>query len=183
MNPHKFETYISVDVETAGPNPSQYAMLSIGACTLFEPAGSFYLELQPDKEKVVPEAMKVSGLKMENLKEKGEDPKTGMQKFAEWIAKHTPPSHEVLFLAFNAPFDWMFVNDYFHRYLGHNPFGHTAIDMKAYYMGLKGIPWGEATMKAISHKYFGDFSFTHHALQDALHQAELFKMMLKEKHS
>ena len=26
------ETYISVDIETAGPNPAEYSMLSIGAC-------------------------------------------------------------------------------------------------------------------------------------------------------
>ena len=183
MKLHNFETYISVDVETAGPNPGEYAMLSIGACTLFEPAGSFYIELTPDKEKVLPEALKVSGLKMDKLKESGELPKIGMQKFADWIAKHTPPAYEALFLAFNAPFDWMFVNDYFHRYLGHNPFGHSAIDMRAYYMGFKGISWGEASMKAISHYYFGELTLTHHALQDALHQGELFKMMLKERQS
>ena len=28
------ETYISVDIETAGPNPSQYSLLSIGACSV-----------------------------------------------------------------------------------------------------------------------------------------------------
>ncbi len=32
---HNNETYISVDIETAGPNPGGYAMLSIGACTVY----------------------------------------------------------------------------------------------------------------------------------------------------
>ena len=40
-----------------------------------------------------------------------------------------------VFVGFNAPFDWSFVNYYFHRFLGHNPFGFTAVDIKAYYMG------------------------------------------------
>ena len=33
--------------ETAGPNPADYALLSIGACTLLEPRATFYAELQP----------------------------------------------------------------------------------------------------------------------------------------
>jgi hypothetical protein len=32
---------------------------------------------------------------------------------------------------FNAPFDWSFVNYYFHRFTGANPFGFTALDIKA----------------------------------------------------
>ena len=174
------ETYISVDIETAGPNPSQYAMLSIGACEVFEPANKFYVELQPDKEDFVPEALFVSGLKMDKLKERGEPPKAAMQKFADWVADVTPPGHKPVFVAFNAPFDWTFVNDYFHRYLGHNPFGHSALDMKAFYMGLKGISWDETSMKAIMQYYFGERSLTHHALRDALDQAELFQKMLEE---
>ena len=39
------EAYISVDVETAGPNPGQYSLLSIGACLVFVPAKTFYVEL------------------------------------------------------------------------------------------------------------------------------------------
>ena len=144
------ETYISVDIESAGPNPGQYAMLSIGACTVYEPAGSFYIELQPDKDDFVPEALFVSGLKMEKLKERGQPPKAAMQGFADWVAEITPPEHRPIFVAFNAPFDWMFVNDYFYRFLGHNPFGYAALDLKAFYMGLAGVDWSETTMRYVS---------------------------------
>ena len=41
------ELLISVDVETAGPNPSQYSLLSIGACLVDEPDQKFYIELTP----------------------------------------------------------------------------------------------------------------------------------------
>ena len=44
-----------------------------------------------------------------------------MQGFADWVAEITPPDHRPVFTAFNAPFDWMVVNEYFHRYLGYNP--------------------------------------------------------------
>ena len=64
------EVYICVDVETAGPVPSQYALLSIGACLVEEPERSFYIELQPDREEFLPEAMAISGLSPEDLKKK-----------------------------------------------------------------------------------------------------------------
>lgn len=36
------ELYISVDVETSGPVPGIYSLLSIGACLVSEPAQSIY---------------------------------------------------------------------------------------------------------------------------------------------
>ena len=63
------DTYISIDVETAGPIPSQYSMLSIGACTLENPRRKFYIELKPDKDGVLSEAIAISNLSMEKLAE------------------------------------------------------------------------------------------------------------------
>lgn len=37
------ESYLSIDIETSGPNPGNYAMLSIGACTITEPRETFYI--------------------------------------------------------------------------------------------------------------------------------------------
>ena len=53
------EAYISVDVETAGPSPSQYSLLSIGACLVSRPEKSFYIELQPVNDKMLPEALAI----------------------------------------------------------------------------------------------------------------------------
>lgn len=58
------EIYVSVDVETSGPIPGEYSLLSIGACLVAQPATSIYLELQPDSPKYDPEALAVSGLKV-----------------------------------------------------------------------------------------------------------------------
>jgi len=174
------ETYISVDVETAGPNPAGYSLLSIGACTVFDPLETFYLELQPVHEDFSPEALQISGLNMDELREHGTPPRQGMQQLADWVKKVMPGSSKPVFVAFNAPFDWMFVNDYFHRYLGHNPFGHSAIDMKAFYMGLRGVSWGETGMDSISEYLTGKRTLSHHALQDARDQAELFRKMLEK---
>jgi ribonuclease T len=174
------ETYISVDVETAGPNPANYSLLSIGACTVFEPLETFYVELQPDHEAFSPEALQISGLSMDELREHGTRPEEAIRQFADWVEKITPQESRPVFVAFNAPFDWAFVNDYFHRYLGRNPFGHSALDMKAFYMGMRGVVWGETGMDAVSEYLLGRRILSHHALQDARDQAELFRKMLEE---
>ena len=142
-SPHSalsLEPYVSVDVETAGPNPSQYSLLSIGACLVSRPAVTFYVELQPLTPDTVPSALAVHGLSLERLSREGLGPREAMQRLADWLAASLAGVQPV-FVGFNAPFDWMFVNDYFHRFLGHNPFGHSALDIKAFYMGLHAVPW------------------------------------------
>jgi DNA polymerase III epsilon subunit-like protein len=173
------ETYICVDVETAGPIPGQYAMLSIGACLVEDPSVCFYAELQPDQPNFAPEAMAISGLSMEWLQEHGITPKDAMQSLAAWVKSVVPKDQRVVFVALNAPFDWMFVNDYFHRYLGHNPFGHSALDIKAYYMGLTGVAWSETSMKHISAYLLQEKQLIHNALRDAQDQADIFREILK----
>ncbi len=78
----------------------------------------------------------------------------------------------------------MFINYYFIHYLGHNPFGHAALDIKALYMGQAGVPWSQTSWRYISPQLLPrDTHLTHHALQDALDQAELFKKMLAGMHT
>ena len=175
-----FEAYISVDVETAGPNPSQYALLSIGACMVCDPERTFYVELQPDKDDFLPSALTISGLSLEELAKHGLPAAEAMARFEIWAREQVPEMQRPIFVAFNAPFDWMFVNDYFHRYIGHNPFGHTAIDLKAFYMGVVGVPWEETTMHHVAARYLDGRELTHHALRDALDQAEILRRMLAE---
>jgi len=175
----ELEACVSVDIETAGPHPAHYALLSIGACLVADPARTFYVELQPLSRAALPEALAVSGLSLEALAARGLPPAEAMTCFERWLAEELP-GQRPLFVAFNAPFDWMFVCDYFHRFLGRNPFGHTALDLKAFYMGLTGVPWAETTMRHVAARYLDGRALTHHALQDALGQAELFRRMLEE---
>ena len=174
------EVYISVDVETAGPIPADYALLSIGACLVADSDQSFYVELQPDREQFSGEAMKVHGLDVESLKVEGKPALKAMQEFETWIKSVTGKDQRAVFVALNAPFDWMFVNDYFHRYLGHNPFGHSALDIKAFYMGKTGVDWEQTSMKHMSSHYLEERHLTHNALADAQDQAEIFKLILQQ---
>ncbi len=174
------EEYISIDVETSGPNPSNYALLSIGACTISEPRKTFYIELKPDKDGSTQEALSISKLSLEDLHKNGTPAKDALQKFSQWLESLVPKNSQPVFTAFNAPFDWMFVNDYFHRYLGHNPFGHKALDIKALYMGLRKTKWTETSYNRVNTKTGLEVTLTHHALEDAIQQAKIFEILLGE---
>jgi ribonuclease T len=170
------ERLISVDVETAGPTPGDYAMISIGACLIDDPDRGFYVELKPDRDAVIESALKVSGLDMAELRAHGTEPQQAMEEFAQWIRDVVPPqTHRAVFVGFNAVFDWMFINEYFVRYGIENPFGHGGIDIKSYYVGMMGSTWEQTSMKHLSPKYLAGRPLSHNALGDARDQAELFR--------
>ncbi len=175
------ETLISVDIETAGPIPRQYSMLSIGACFVDEPTRTFYVELKPEVPDVIDAALAISGLSMADLETDGTDPTAGMRDFADWLTNEVPANSLPVFVGFNAVFDWMFVDDYFHRLLGHNPFGHTAIDIKSYALGILGGTWTQTSMRYLSPRFLGGRKLAHNALGDAQDQAELFRAIRSER--
>jgi DNA polymerase III epsilon subunit-like protein len=174
------QNFISVDIETAGPNPSDYPILSIGACLISNPDETFYIELIPTTSNVVPSALAVSGLSIETLQENGVPPKEAMQSFANWAETAVGNNGKPVFVAFNAVFDWMFVHDYFHRFIGYNPFGHSALDIKAFYMGFARVDWQDTKQILITKKLNIENQLSHHALQDAIDQAVIFTRLLDE---
>ncbi len=171
------EAYISVDVETAGPIPGEYSMLSLGACLVGHPDVAFYAELRPINSRSVAEALKVSGLSMERLAESGCDPAGVMADLRTWITR-VADNRRPVFVGFNASFDWSFVNWYCHKFLGDNPFGIGALDIKAYYMGLSGSAWAETTSGRLPPEFRAELLHTHNALDDARAQAEIFRKLL-----
>src|SRR5271163_985089 len=116
------ELYISVDLETAGPIPGEFSMLSLGACVVGKDDLRFYSELQPINENAIPKALEISGFTLEKLSTSGEAPGPAMAKFRDWMKQVSGRSQPV-FVGFNAPFDWSFVNWYFVKFLQKNPFG------------------------------------------------------------
>lgn len=175
------ECFISVDIETAGPVPSRYAILSIGACLVADPEQSFYVELQPEHTRTEPEALAVTGLSIDDLSRRGETPQRAMEMFEDWVVTECPAGHRPVFTAFNAAFDWMFLADYFERFLGRNPFGHSALDIKAFAMGAGNTSWAATSMDVLSARHLGGRALTHNALADAQDQAELFRHLLDER--
>jgi len=173
----KREIYISVDVETAGPIPGEFSLLSIGACDVDDDSKSFSVELKPINRNADPKALEVAGLSLEALAKRGEEPAAAMSAFGAWAKDLAGADDVLVFVGFNAPFDWSFVNYYFHRFVGANPFGFTALDIKAFYMGVTGGAWSDTRSSQIAQHLSPIRRPDHDALHDAKYQAELFRLV------
>lgn len=171
------ECFVSVDVETAGPIPGFHSLLSLGACIVGQTAKQFYAELKPQTPHFVPEAVAVSGLDLAKLELSGEDPTAVMARLRDW-AQAAAGSSPLVFVGFNAGFDWAFVNWHFHTHLGANPFGFAPLDIKSYYMGFAGCSWRETKSSKLPSQFQVAPEVKHNALSDAVAQAESFARML-----
>lgn len=184
MNKHRPEMYFSIDIEADGPIPGPYSMLSIGVAVAgrreadFTPTDpdtqTFYRELAPISDEYVPQALAVSGLNRDTLRDQGADPATAMRELAGWIAEVCDGGRPVA-VAYPACFDWMFMYWYLIRFTGSCPFGHSGvIDMKTMYAVKAGVPLGKAVKRQMPRGLLSRRPHTHHALDDAKEQAELF---------
>ena len=174
------EIFVSVDVETSGPIPGEYSLLSIGACSASDADNGFSCEVKPINNNFDPKALEVTGLSMADLKKRGLEPKEAMRAFSDWLSALAGPHDTIVFVGFNAPFDWSFVNYYFHRFMGTNPFGFTALDVKALYMGATGCSWRDTRSSKIAEHLKPALSGTHDALRDARYQAEIFRLIWRD---
>lgn len=168
------DCFISVDIETSGPIPGVCSLLSIGACIIERPTERFYIEVRPLNLHYDPEALAVTGFNLQTQIERGIEPKEAMKQFSHWVTSVTDATNKPIFVGFNAAFDWSFINYYFHVYLGDNPFGFAALDIKALYMGATGCRWQETKSSRIDTHFNIKNHGCHNALDDALYQAEMF---------
>jgi len=176
----KKEYYFSVDIESAGPIPGKFSMLSIGACVVGDNAKSFYAELKPISKDFVADALKVSGFDLAELEREGRDPGEAMKDFRRWI-EQTAGDYKAVFVGFNGCYDWQFVNWYLETFAGGNPFGFGGIDIKSYYMGLSALPWSKTTSSQLPAQFQPNTAQTHNALDDARAQASIFEKLLHAK--
>lgn len=170
---------MSVDVETAGPIPGEFSLLSIGACLVSDPGTTFSCLLKPINENADPDAMKVAGFSLDELRQAGLEPGEAMVRFNDWLETAVGKDGKLVFVGFNAPFDWSFINYYFHLFIGRNPFGFTALDIKALYMGATGCMWSDTRSSKVAEHLKPHLHGDHDALHDALYQAELFRLVRK----
>jgi DNA polymerase III epsilon subunit-like protein len=176
------ETWISVDVETSGPTPHTGSLLSVGACLVDDPERGIELLLRP--EPALPwdrSAEAIHRLDRATLERDGLEPGEAMVLLDRWIAEVVPEGSRPVFVALNAPFDWMFVADACWRHLGRNPFGHSALDIKALYLGRHAAEvrrWSETARVRILERYPVTLPHTHTALADAREQAAIFRRIL-----
>lgn len=187
----KPEIYVSVDVETNGPIPGKYSMLSLGAAA-FKPGSTTpidtfevnLLELDGAEEdldtmqwwKGQPEAW-------EHCMKNRQTPGQGMAYFNRWVGGLSGKPVLVTYPSW----DYMWVHWYFtyFRFAG-SPFGLGGLDIKSYAMALLGKDAFRGTSKRnIPQGYFLTHAgkmppHTHKALDDAIGQGVLFMNLLRK---
>lgn len=173
------EIFISVDIEASGPVPGMYSMLALGACIVTAQEEQYYVELKPITGASVAAAMKVVGKSLEDFYRVGQNPSEAMTAFRAWVRRKSHKAKPV-FVGFNTPFDWAFVNWYFETFKIENPFGISGIDIKSFFMGMSGCSWENTRSSRLPAKYRGNKAHTHNALSDAIEQAEMFSLMVRD---
>ena len=177
MSKSKDEVYISVDIEASGPIPGEYSMLSIGACEVGNTEKNFYIEIKPISEQFLKEALDVCGFSLEEMKKTGTEPHDAMRRFSEWI-KWIAEGRKPVFVAYGLGFDWSFVNYYFIRFTGENPFSISGIDIKSVWLGRTKCSWQKTSKTDVKRALDVHLDHTHNALDDAKEQAAIFEKML-----
>ena len=164
-------SYVMVDVESDGPAPGLYSMVSFGAVVVTASLDrTFYGRLRPVSERWIPEALAVSGHSRDETLA-FDDPAEVMARFAAWVAAEC--GRRPIFISDNNGFDWGFINYYFHRFGGGNPFGHSSQNLGSLYKGL-------ANDTFVNFKHLRKTAHTHHPVDDARGNAEALLRMKTE---
>jgi len=161
-----------VDVESDGPAPGLYSMISFGAVLVTEDlATTFHGKVAPlPGASRLEEAAMISGTTKE-LHSTYDNPAVVMANFKNWITKVNKNGSPV-FVSDNPAFDWQFINWYFHKFLGSNPFGFSARRIGDFYSGLR------KDYKA-SWKHMRKTGHDHNPVNDAKGNAEALIQMAK----
>lgn len=160
-----------VDIESDGPIPGDYSMISFGAVVVDSTlAKRFGGRLRPISEDWIPDALAVSGhSRAETLG--FEDPKVVMTRFSQWLEENC--RDRPMFISDNNGFDWQFINWYFHHFTGQNPFGFSSTNLGSFYKGLI-----RDTSK--NFKHLRKTKHTHDPVDDALGNAEAFLTIIEQ---
>ncbi|WP_189299163.1 3'-5' exonuclease [Streptomyces cinerochromogenes] len=182
--------YISVDIEADGPIPGPYSMLSLGAAVAGVQDGAgftaadpeertFYRELRPISQEFVAEALAVSGLDRDRLIAEGAEPDVALAEFAAWVREVSAGAQPVM-CGYPASYDWTFLYWYLIRFTGSSPFGHSGcLDMKTLYATKARLPLRAVAKGTMPRELLSRRRHTHHALDDAIEQAELFARLMR----
>jgi hypothetical protein len=180
------DVYFSADVETDGPIPGLYSMLSFALVVAGRFDGqrftaperydvSFFRELRPISSEFEPEALAINRLDRDRLRREGSDPTEVMTAAAEWVRQQAGQATPVL-VAYPVSFDWTWLYWYFTRFSRTgSPFNHSrCFDLKTAFAVKGRRPIGLAGRDELPPELRAHQLHTHQALDDAIEQAEIF---------
>jgi DNA polymerase III epsilon subunit-like protein len=184
------DIYFSADVESDGPIPGRFSMLSFALVAVATFDGEHfarldpheaarYWELRPISDSFDPEALSINGLDRERLRREGIAPAEAMREADTWV-RRVADGRRAVFVAYPAAFDWSFMHWYFSYFVGSSPFGHgTCIDIRSLYIGAAGSTYAESSKSHLPPELLPLATHTHHALDDAVEQGELFSNLFE----
>lgn len=179
--------YVIVDIEADGPVPPLNSMLSVGmvgmvlddSAQTFTEVFEYSANLKELDEASPDEGTQAWWSKPEQAKAwkaTRMDPRDPEGVFRELNGKieSLKETHRLIFLSWPSNYDWQWINYYFHRFVGRNPFGHSARCIASYLWGMSG-----QLNKDIDDVYMEKFMnpqypHTHVALEDARSEAHGF---------
>lgn len=160
-------SYFVVDVEADAQSPSVGSMVCFGVVKVSDLTKTFYGQTRPILEMWEPEALAISGFSREEH-EQFDFPYQVMADFYDWLKKES--DGQPTFITDNPAFDWQWINYYFHKYLGRNPFGFSARRIGDLYCGMN--------MKANARwKHLRKTAHDHNPVNDAMGNAEALLTM------
>lgn len=164
-------SYISCDIEADGPIISIHSMVSFGA-VIVEPSLSktFYGKTKPISKDFIPEALAISGFSRKEH-ETFDEPAQVMANFANWIMANS--KGQPILISDNNGFDASWLNYYFHRFYGNNPFGWSSRRIGDLYCGF--VNDSRAKWKHLR----GKNPHNHNALSDSIANANALLEMQK----
>jgi Exonuclease len=185
------DLYISADVESDGPVPGVFSLLSFGLAVVGRYDGrrferqrlrerTFYRELRPISEHYEEEALAVNRLDRDRLLREGAPPEQAMTDAKEWVMSLSD-GHRPVLVAYPVAFDWSFLYWYFERFaLGGSPFGHSScLDIRTLYQAITGTVFDRSGKDAMPQFLRPREPHTHDALDDAIEQGELFANLMQ----
>ena len=153
-----------LDIESDGGLLGENSMVCFGAVIVEDGLErTFYGKLKPISDTYNQDALAVSGFTREEH-ESFDDPKLVMLKFKNWL-KENIQGRPVL-VSDNNGYDASWINWYFLKYLGENPFGYSS-------RRLADIICGFEKDAYFKWKHLRDTKHTHHPVDDAKGNAEV----------
>lgn len=186
----KEEIYFSADIETNGPIPGEYSMLSFGVVALTKDGkeiGNFQANLELlENAKEDPDTMewwKGQPDAWSTCRKDLQNPKIAINNFVNWVKNVCKDEYIPVMVCYPAGFDFTFMYWYMIKFANYSPFSFSAVDIKSYVMGMRSKPYKSSSKTFWPKRWFPEHKHTHVALEDAREQGFTFINILKENNN
>ena len=176
------EIYVSVDIESDGPIAGDNSMLSIGSAAYAESGlliSTFSANIMPlqaaVQNPVTMDFWSKQPKAWEELQKERLAPGIVMHQYLAWLQKlSTDPDTTLVFVAYPAVFDFAYVHWYLIHFVGIDPFGFSALDLKTYAMATLNLKFSQTYKSNMPKEWLNRNHPPHVALADAIEQGEMF---------